>query len=359
MPGRYLHRTHLDAVAQKARQGQEPWAAAYKKLTAAADKALSQAPLSVRDNGGSPYFRQDAVYVPHRDGVRNPEANTRNGQAAGLLSRTCLDLALAWRLSGEARYADKALELIHVWCINQNTKMFPTGGVFDSFTPGMGFGGDIIAFAAFHDLFLAGYLLGDYAGWGLEAHAAVKRWVRSMIDPQRELMFFEGREMYNNWEDARLLFLAKGALMLDDLDLLSQVFGRWQRTLPLKMTEQGELPRETMRTRSMHYTLFALDSSVQVAEIARQMGVDLYDCTVNGACLKKAVDYAAHYLLNMAEWPFQMIEPLSEAFGDTRLVSLFEAAYARWADPQHLAVIEAYGGRPQTGSHATLLFARA
>lgn len=358
MPGLYLHRTHLEAIAQKARAGQEPWAAAYKQLIVAADQALSQAPLSVRHNGGSPHFRQDAVYLEGRDGVRNQEANCRNGQTANLLSRTCLDLTLAWRLTGQPRYADRALELIHVWCINQNTLMFPTGGVVDAWTPGAGFGGDIIVFAAFQDLFLAGYLLGDYPGWGLEAHAAVKRWVKAMIDPQRELMFYEGREMYNNWEDARLLYLAKGALMLDDLDLLSYVFQRWRHTLAIKMTDQGELPRETMRTRSMHYTLFALNSTVQIAEIARQMGVELYDYTVNGKCLKKAVDYAAHYLLHMAEWPFEMIEPMSAESGETRLVGLFEPVYAHWGDRQYLEVIQAYGGRPQPGLHATLLFAR-
>jgi hypothetical protein len=188
------------------------------------------------------------------------------GELARKLQTASMDLALAWRLTGEAKYADKALELIHEWCINQNAYMFPTGKVWDSFTPGIGYGGDIILFLSFHDFFVACYLLNDYAGWNLGARGGVKRWVRAMIEPQRPLMFYHGTDMYNNWEDARLMYLAKGALFLDDVDLLLSVFDRWGAILPKKMTAEGELPRETMRTRSMHYTLFALHSTLEVAE---------------------------------------------------------------------------------------------
>jgi hypothetical protein len=235
--------------------------------------------------------------------------------------------------------------------------MFPTGHIVDAWTPGAQPAGDITLFGAFHDLFLAAYLLAGYPGWNVSARAAVKRWVKAMIDPQRERMYYDGREMYNNWEDARLLYLAKGALFLDDLDLLVEVFDRWRLILPPKMTDEGQLHRETMRTRSMQYTLFALDSAMQVAEIARQFGEDLYDCTVNGRGLRKAVDYAAHYLLHMEEWPFQMIEPLATGRGGLNHMGLFERAAARWGEHPYLDVIAAWGGRPVTAGHATLLYA--
>ena len=120
----------------------------------------------------------------------------------------------------------------------------------------------------------------------------------------------------------------------------------------------------------MHYTLFALDSTTQIAEIARRQGVDLYDYTVGGKCLKKAVDYAAQYLLHLDQWPFQMIEPGKVHIlpvdtgwagdpGVTVHMALFEMAYARWGERKYLDVIAAYGGRPVTGSHATLLHAKA
>ncbi len=358
MPGRFLSSNYLAEIRGRAAAGREPWAAAYASLMAVAEEGLRQGILSVRQNGDSPYFKQDAAYLPNQDGVRDPKGNFRSGQLAGQLSRVSRDLALAWRLSGEARYADKALQLIHAWCINRNTYMIPTGRVVDAATLGAPPNGDITVFAVFHDLFLAVYLLEDYEGWNIHARAAVKRWVRDMIDPQREAMFFEGREMYNNWEDARLLYLAKGALALDDLDLLIRVFDRWVHILPLKMTDEGELPRETMRTRSMHYTLFALDSMTQIAEIARQQGVDLYGMTVNGKYLQKAIDYAAHYLLHMDQWPFPMLEPLRVDRGSLDHLCLFEMAHNRWGEKRYLDVIAAWGGRPVTAGQATLLYGR-
>jgi hypothetical protein len=358
MPGRFLSDSYLAEIRGRAAAGRSPWAPAYAKLQAAGEEGLRQEPLSIRQNGQSAYFKEDASYVANKDGVLDPKGNFESRRLAIQLSRVCLDLALAWRMTAEARYADKALGLIHTWCINRNTYMFPTGCVVAAATPGAPANGDITIFGAFHDLFLAGYLLGDYAGWGVHPHAAVKRWVRDMIAPQREAMFFEGREMYNNWEDARLLYLAKGALMLDDLDLLTHVFDRWVHILPLKMTDEGELPRETMRTRSMHYTLFALDSMTRVAEIARQHGVDLYETSVNGKCLRKAIDYAAHYLLHRNEWPFQMIEPLEGDRSSLNHLGIFEMAYARWGDKKYLDVIAAWGGRPVAPAHATLLYGR-
>lgn len=357
MSGRFLSDSHLEPIRRRAQAGEQPWAAAWEGLMTAAEEGLAQAPLSVRQNGGGGYFRQDAGYLPGRDGVLNPKANSASGELAARLSATSLSLALAWRLTGEGRYADKALDLIHAWCINRNTYMFPTGHVAGAWTPGAEPAGDITLFSRFHDLFLACYLLGGYAGWGVSARAGVKRWVRAMIDPQREVMYYQGREMYNNWDDARLLYLAKGALLLDDLELLLSVFDRWRLILPLKMTDEGELHRETMRTRSMHYTLFALNSTTQVAEIARQLGVDLYDCMVNGKCLRKAVDYAAGYLLRMDEWPFEMIEPLTEDRGGLKHLGLFEMAAARWGPRPYLDVINAWGDRPVTAAHATLLYA--
>ncbi len=357
MSGKFLCEKRFSEIRAALNAGREPVVAAFTRLEKSAKAALEQRPLSVRDNGGSPYFRQDAVYVPGKDGVRNPESNMECGNLAGKFSAACYDLAAAYRVTGEARYADKALELIHCWCINQDTRMFATGFIQDPATPGARYAGDIIIFARFYPAFLAMYLLDDYPGWDLYCQAQVKQWVRDMVEPQRKLMFFNGYDMYNNWEDARLLYLASGALFLGDLDLLIYVFERWRNIIPVKMTDEGQLPRETGRTRSMHYTLFALGSTTLVAEMAEGYGFDLYDYTVNGRCLKKAVDYAAYYLLHMDEWPFQMIEPLEKELSQG-VPALFEMAHNKWQDDAYLQVIETYGGRPVTNLHATLLFGK-
>lgn len=355
MSGKFLSEGRFTEIQSAVREGAQPALAAYEHLMARTEEALTQPPLSVRDNGGSPFFRQDAAYVPGQDGVRDAEANHESGRLAGRFASASMDLALAYRLTGEARYADKALELIHCWCIDQNARMFATGYIQDAFTPGAQYGGDIILFASLNRAFLAMDLLDGYPGWDIYCQAAVRQWVRNMVEPQRKLMFFQGVPMYNNWEDARLLYLASGALLLGDLDLLIYAFERWRAIIPLKMTDEGELPRETMRTRSMHYTLFALNSSTLVAEIGQAYGFALYDYEINGRCLKKAIDYAARYLLDMDAWPHPMIEPLGSELGSTSL-AVFEMAHGHWGDEAYVRVIDQYGGRPVTAGHATLLY---
>lgn len=358
MSGKLLRADRFDVIRRAAAAGTAPLSEAVEHLLSSARKALDETPPSVRDNGGSPFFRQDAVYVPGKDGVMNTEANTESGGLAGRFARATLDLAVAYRITADARYADKALEFIHTWCINQNTRMFATGFVQDAATAGAQYGGDIIIFARFYPAFLAMYLLDDYAGWDLYCQAQVKSWVRDMIEPQRKLMFFNGYDMYNNWEDARLIYLAAGALFLGDLDLLSYVFERGRAIIPAKMTDEGRLPRETGRTRSMHYTLFALNSTTITAEIAKAYGQDLYDYSINGRSLKKAIDYAAYYLLHMDEWPFEMIHPLESEI-DKISLACFEMAHAHWGDDRYLEVLDHYEARPVEDLQATVLFAQA
>ncbi len=357
MTVRFLNHERFENIRAKVADGIEPFASAHAELLKAAEEALDAPAPSIQQNGGSPYFRQDAAYVPGQDGVKNTEANHESSRLASEFSRLSFDLAVAWKLTDEEKYADRALELIHCWCLNQNSKMFPTGRVDDHRTDGLGYGGDIVMFGSLHRSFLAMYLLDDYGGWDIRAHAATRRWVRRMVDPQRELMFYNGIPMYNNWEDARLLYLACGALFLHDLALLIEVFRRWREIIPVKMTDEGELPRETMRTKSMHYTLFALHSTTFVAEIAKACGEDLYGYEFNGKCLKKALDYAAGYLLDMEKWPFQMLQPL-EAGKESAAFGTFEMAHAHWGDRRYLEVLGKWPGRPVHRGRETLLFGR-
>ena len=63
MSGVFLGSSDLEATGQRAHNGEQPWAAAYEQLMAAADESLKQEPLSVRQNGGSPSFRWSVARV--------------------------------------------------------------------------------------------------------------------------------------------------------------------------------------------------------------------------------------------------------------------------------------------------------
>ena len=107
----------------------------------------------------------------------------------------------------------------------------------------------------------------------------------------------------------------------------------------------------------MSYSLASIHSTLRIAEIARQHGVDLYDLTVNGRGFRAAVDYAARYLLDMDTWPHEMIHPADEDVRGNASLGAFELAYRQWGDERYLKTIEAWSARPIANGHATLLYA--
>lgn len=354
MPELYLNARYFQDIGKRIDANDSSIGEAWRSVQHEADTiAIVEDPIRIGDNGGFRDFRSDVTYI--KDGVMHPEANHESVHLLNKVSQRTLNLALAYRISGEERYADRALMWIHRWCIDQDSYMFPDGIVVGPFTPGLRPGGDVGIFLRGADLFLACYLLDSYIGWGLEQRAAVKRWVRSMITPHRELMFYNGQPMYNNWEDARLCYLLKAALFLHDVEIMIEVFRRWREIIPQKMTAEGQLPRETERTRSMTYTLAALNHTIEIAEIARQCGENLYDYAADGKCLKRAIDYAAHYLLHIDDWPFKLIKPLEEELKE-KPRPLFKLAHRYWGDTQYQQVLERWWPETINQGEAALLF---
>lgn len=359
MTDRILSPADVAHIRQRAGRSGDPCAEALAELLAKADQAGGKKPVHIRENGGSPWYRVDANYIEGKDGVFNAESNTECSRLTHEAGATALDCALAWRLTDEPRYAETALRQIAAWCLDQDTRMFPSGRVVDPFTAGgvHRYGGDIHIFEAFPTFFLACSLMQSCPQWKLAPRGAVKDWIRDMLAPQRGPQFYAGYEMTNNWEDARLRYLACGAAAIDDCELLTYVFDRWRLTLPVKMTPAGELPRETERTRSMTYTLMALFLSTVNAELAWRHGIDNYAYTAQGRSLKLGIDFAARHLLDLKTWPFQLIEPMPATLGD-RLV-IFALAGRRYGTDAYQGVIERWGGVRSISPAGRLLWLHA
>lgn len=351
-PNIFISRTEIDAIKVKVSDQAEPWKSAYDRMLSAADTALGQTPRSVADNGAGAgaegnihLYSSDGGYST--DGVYNPKAE-RNDYRRGMeVGNAMADLGLAYAFTGDKKYADKAIALIRRWCLDPETKMLPTGKNHGPHTAGMKRGGDIELFFTFGQFFYAADLIWNYPGWNPAEKDAFRDWTKSMAQAKKGLMYYKGRPMVNNWEDWRLLYLATAAVVIEDDVLLAYVFDRWKQTKDQAIAEDGHLPIETGRTRSMHYSLFALDPMCQVAEIARHHGVNLYDYSVNGKNLRMLFDFHAQYLkhgVDLGDWPYEMISP----HHSNENVAVYELAYSYWKDPKYLEVINAWGGRPMT-----------
>ena len=126
--------------------------------------------------GGMPYVI--------RDGFDNPEAEKFNNKDIADLVERLQMLTLAWKLTGERKFAEKALEQVRVWFIDEETRMTPHLN-FGQIVPGAnGNKGncygvlDGYSFVRVLDPLL---LLEDYDGFSKVEQKLVKQWFKDFL----------------------------------------------------------------------------------------------------------------------------------------------------------------------------------
>ena len=315
--------------------GEAPYASAGRALRKRAKTALALKPQSVTSVGGTPESgdSHDFFTAPPyahaggtRDGVVNPQADRADYRAVVALSQAVRDLAFAHAVTGEARYAQKALDLIRFWCLAPETRMNPR------FTNQQS---QIELSISVPALFYGASVLWDDPGWTSEEKEALHTWVEAF----RESGTRWSKE--NNFENWRLVFLASAAALLGDEAALQDVFAAWKNLLDQQVAQDGSLPRELSRAGSLGYSTYALNAMVQTAEIARHHGTDLYSyVSPRSRSLEQVLAFHAPYVIAPAAWPHQQIKPYKGENG-----ALYEVAHAATGNPLYLRVVH-HLGRP-------------
>jgi len=336
-PNVFISAAEIDAIKAKLQAGEQPWKAAYDQMIANANAALGQPLRAVTDDGGGHYFRTDDPYLS--DGVYDPNAHRDDYSAAGEVCRAVRDLGLGYAFTGNASYADKAIQLIYHWCLNPDTYMEPVAWNMGPATPGHNSGGTIELYITIPCMFYGADLIWNFGGWDSAQKEAFKTWVSRFCHDSI------GRwELTNNKESWKQVMIGSGAALIEDEQLLLQVFERFRTYLPEQIDALGRMSQELGRTNSLSYSLYALNAMTQVAEIARHFDVNLYDYTCDGTRgLKLALDYYDHFAINWRDWPFAQ----GEALTATKNVALFELAHSYWQQESFLNVIN-FWGRPMT-----------
>ncbi len=304
---------------------------AYAALIKDANKALTEGPWSVTDKTRippsgdkhdymsiGPYWWPDPAksgglpYV-NRDGQVNPE------RATGAFDRTRLGnmasavqtLSLAYYYSDDAKYAQRAAMILRAWFLDSNTRMNPNlnfaQGVPGS-TPGRSFGiidsAELLGVTESIGLLEpSGALSGDdlkgLRGW----FGDLSGWMVTSANGKEE-----GAAKNNHaiWYD---LELSEFALFSGKADLAKATISAFgQARLNPQMASDGSLPQELARTRSFHYSSWAMQAVYDVATLGECVGVDLWNYQEpDGRSLRKATDFLAAYSGRESDWKWQEI----------------------------------------------------
>ncbi len=337
-PNLYLNQSEIDELKAHIAADQEPWKSAYNTFISKANQDLSLPLGSVTDDGGGHVWKTDAPYLT--DGVYNPFAHRGDYLLGDKIADAILDLGLAYQLTGNSEYADKAIQLIEVWFIDESTLL----------SAGTGSGNEIEMWITMPAAFYGIDLLWNYPGFPDSDKSALQSWAQVSANRLRTLQ----RE--NNWENWRLVYLMTLAHTANDKGAMDYAIDQWKSITEFQIDEKGFMAKELGRTRSLDYSIFALNAMMQGAEIARHYGVDLYGYrNSHNQGLETVFDAYVPYLLDPASWSYEQISPY-----DATGVFVYEIAYSRYGRKEtYKSVINEYQ-RPlhdiRSMGHVTLAF---
>ncbi|HEV7783554.1 MAG TPA: alginate lyase family protein [Chitinophagaceae bacterium] len=325
----------LDAAALAANKsniqaGDAAALAAYKLLIKDANAALKFGPVSVMEKKNdppsgnkhdymslAPYHwpdptKADGLPYIRKDGETNPEVKEYKDKE--YMPKLCAEvhtLALAYYFSDDKVYAEHAAKLVRVWFLDTATRMNPNlnfAQAIRGVTIGRGAG--MIDSRHFVKLIDAIGLLQGSKYWTGADQKGMQQWfgelLQWMATSKNGIDEMNAGNNHGAWYDAQKLSMA---LFTGNMELAKKTVVSAQDRLDKQMDDAGQFPKEMERTTSMHYTTFVMEAFFNIALMADDAGMDLWNYTSpSGKSLKNAFDVLRPYLIKKKEWQGQQIK---------------------------------------------------
>lgn len=331
--------------------------------TQAADKALHDGPFTVMSKSvtppsgdkhdymsQAPYFWPDPSktnglpYIRH-DGLRNPEIRKiTDHDSLGQLGEAARALALAYFFTGKPVYSDRAALLIRTWFLDPGTRMNPNlefGQGIPGINTGRGIG--IIETRAFMQVVDAIGLIQGSSAWTAADQQGMQDWLGRFVHWMRTSGKGQDESAAKNnhgtWYD---LQLSDYALFLGNRDLATATVRQAEtKRIARQIESDGRQPLELVRTKAFSYSEGNLSGLMQLAELGRQVGVDLWNYRApNGGCIRGALNYLIPFALGQKAWPAQQID----GFHGEALLHDVQMAAVAYRDPYYAAAAQQLAG---------------
>lgn len=320
-----LDKDNLDQIKAKIDR-QDPFVMpAYQTLISKAEKALSMGRLSVVDKSLTPpsqdkhdymslgpYFwpnpkTKDGYPYIRRDGKVNPNALIDSDSPRLVRLANALEtLALAYYYTNNTKYAQRAVEMIQIWFINDTTKMNPhlkyAQGIPGT-VPGRALG--ILDGRHFVRILDSITLIENSNLLSSKDLEVIKQWVK---DYQNWLLngeyAYEESHRPNNHGTFYDYQVVGYALYLEQPKKAKELLTNAQYIrLGSHIGSKGQNFHELERTRPLHYSLFDLEAMIGLALYSDHYDdVNFWTFTINQTSLKKAIDYVIKYKNNRDMW---------------------------------------------------------
>lgn len=323
----FVNDKFVEDLKQKINNGTGDYAQVKYELDACAKEFLTQGPWSITyipssRTPGKPndYYSEAPYWWPNPDGpelpyIRKdgdvyPDRFTAHKNTFCLLAHAIISLGSAGYYLDNKEYLDKAVECLKVWFLDEETKMNPHleyGEAIINICKGRK--GGIIVLTCMNSL-IHGLGFVEKSGYYPEVIEGMKAWMREMLTwlttSKIGLEESLSRNNHGAWWNTHVATLS--AYIGDDEQFAKCVEFYKHIIVDTQIRNDGLMPHELGRTRSLHYTLYGLDALAMMCELAYQKGIDIWSYeSPFGGTLGKAIEVIAEGIDNVFNWPYQQL----------------------------------------------------
>jgi hypothetical protein len=341
----------------------------------AGDRALEFAPVSVMDktqipvSGDKHDFVSLAKYwfpdpsspngLPYirKDGVINPEVKLyKDYENLNKMSGAILDAAIAYYISTNEKYAEHASKLIRVWFLDATTRMNPNlkyAQAVKGSNDGRSWG--VLEGQDFRKIIDAVGLIEGSSSWKKEYQEGLKTWMTSyfqwLTESENGIAESNAPNNHGTWYQVQAvsiaLYLGKTDYAVQRCELAKE------KRITAQIKPDGSQPFELERTKALSYSDFNLRALMELALLAENVGVDLWNYkTSDGRCIRLALDFMIPYVMKDKVWPYQQIEE----FKTKDFILALYLASTKFKDTSYLGVIKNISDKELNSSSITLLY---
>jgi len=296
-----------------------------KETISRANDFLSENPVTVtnsfckRSAGGKHDFYSEGDYwwpdpadplgpYIQKDGQSNPENFSDHRLAMIRLSEISATLTSAFLLTGDRKYATKAIEHMNKWFVDTASMMNPNM-LYAQAISGRFTGRGIGLIDAYHltEVVQSLKVLFKYKAITEEQSAKIKEWFSQFLYWMTTHQYgIDEMNAKNNHGTCWLVTASSIATLLDDYTIIKMCTDRFKTVLlPSQMAIDGSFPLELKRTKPFGYSLFNIDAFCNLAQILSTPEENLWEYkTLDGKTLKKGMEFIYPFIVNKSKWPF-------------------------------------------------------
>lgn len=303
--------------------------------------------------------KPDGLPWINRDGVVNPDAVSLPDQTNISHLTTWVDaFSTAYTFTGDESHATLAATFLRTWFVAPDTRMNPNLNYASNF-PGNADGQP----TGMIDTALFGRLIDNIGfiehspSWSDDDKAGIRDWMSQYLNWALTSSFGmrEGRAPQNHgtWYDVQVVAMAR-FVGRDDLaqQILQDSVGK---RIATQIEPDGRQPQEIARTTSLHYSVYNLTALCNLASLAANMNIDLWNAqTTDGRSIRKALDFVLPYILGQGAWPYPQIN----TFDFTEMSIPLRQAATGYGDAKYWDAAQKIEGDDSINNVGNLLYLR-